>query len=405
MATAEDSMNKLLILLLILTLAATLWADVRVNDVTLHSQVEPALAVDGDHVYIAYQDYSQFQWDVRVTHSDDGGQSFAASAVPYAASAADQQMPALATGPDGTLYVAWADYRDEQYDLYLAASADHGATFAEPVLVNTVTAATQLDPQLAVDGDGVLYAVWNDNSRTTSDDNGVRWDVKVAVSDDGGQTFGDGVTLNLADDVFTFHPHVTALPDGAAVVWSDRSWRVWISVSHDQGESWSEPRRLNDTDDPHFVMYPQVIATGDLIFAVWTDAEESDLGQDPTLVTDSGTCYDVYAAYSTDGGASWGGQFRVNEDPLHNQQNAALDIHDGELIIVWSDDREVGDFTIRRLARPLTGPWTWPADGEQADDYPGITQRDWPAAAGGLLVWQDYRNGDWDIYFTTGGVR
>lgn len=399
-------MNKLLILLVILVTAGMLWADVRVNDVTVHNQTNPVVAVDGDHVYVAYQDNSQFQWDVLVAHSADGGQNFAAAVLPHAVSATDQHMPAIAVGTDGALYVAWADYRNgEHYDLYLAVSDDHGATFAEPVPINTVTVATQIEPALAVDADGVIYAAWNDNSRTTSDDEGVRWDVKIAVSDDGGQTFTEGVSLNLADDVFAFFPAVAALDDGAAVVWFDRSYRIWAAVSHDHGLSWSAPMRLND-EDGAYAAHPRIAAADDLLFAVWNDAEESSLGQDPNLVYNSGMCLDVYAAYSIDGGATWTPQFLVNEEPLLNQQNPVVDLHGGELTIAWSDDREVGNYTIHRLAQPLASPWTWPAAGAQADDFTGITLRDWPDLAGGALVWQDYRNGDWDIYFApAGGAR
>ena len=65
--------------------------------------------------------------------------------------------------------------------------------------------------------------------------------------------------------------------------------------------------------------------------------------------------------------------------------------------IAWSDDREVGNYTIHGVQQFPGGPW--PATGARYDEYPEITLRHLPDLAGPALVWQDYRNGDWDIYF------
>jgi beta propeller repeat protein len=388
-----------------LVLTVGLWAlpafaEVQVNDVTAHNQTAPAVAADGDHVYVAFQDGATFQYDVRVAASDDGGSTFGSSVLPHAASAADQVAPDIAVGPDGTVYVVWADWRNlADFDIYLAASHDHAATFDPPVRVHDAQSSTQIEPTVAVDAAGVVYVAWADNRRTTAEDRGVRWDVHAAVSLDGGATFTPSVKLNADDDVFAVYPDLAALPDGAAVVWFDFSQRVWVRLASDDGAQWSPAVRL-DADDGSISNFPRVAANAnDVLAVVWNDGAESAAGQDPTLVYGSDLCYDVYLATSDDGGASWSAPARANTELNLNQQYPAVSFDAANLVVAWSDDRLVGNYTIQGfVAAP---PWTWPAGESQIDDYAGVTLRDWPDLAGRAVVWQDHRNGHWDIYFTT----
>lgn len=373
--------------------------DVRVNDIARHDQTHPAVAVDLDdsYVYVAYQDYSSFQYEVYLAVSENGGMTFTPSLAPYPTQDADRMMPDVAVGPDGTLYLAWADFSSQtDYDIYLAQSDDHGATFAVPVLVTDVPDKTQVEPALAVGGDGTVYLAWADNRRTTSEDSGVRWDVYVTASDDGGATFSSGVALNQDENTFAIHPDIAATTDGAVVVWFDFAHRILLSQSHDAGLTWAAPVRL-DADDGAFASMPRVAVQGDTIFVVWNDGAESAAGQDPNLVYGSGLCLDVYAAYSEDNGATWSPPFRVNQEVLLNQQYPAVSLDGPQLIVAWSDDRLVGDYTMRGVFQ--FAPWSWPAVGGRLDEFPGVTLRDLPDLAGPALVWQDYRNGDWDIYF------
>jgi hypothetical protein len=72
---------------------------------------------------------------------------------------------ALATGPDGTVYVAWRKhYEDGARDIVVAASPDRGQTFAPPVRVHrdqwAVDACPHSGPALAVAPAGRLRVAW-----------------------------------------------------------------------------------------------------------------------------------------------------------------------------------------------------------------------------------------------------
>lgn len=72
----------------------------------------------------------------------------------------DEMRPALAAGPDSAVAVAWTDV---DYDIQVAVSRDGGSSFGAPIRVNQDQGdALQEFPSLAFDDDGVLHAVWLD---------------------------------------------------------------------------------------------------------------------------------------------------------------------------------------------------------------------------------------------------
>lgn len=390
-------MRRIFLLLVLCACAGAAWAGVVVNDIAPHNQTLPTIAVDGDRVYVAWQDGSGFQSDVRLSVSDDGGQSFLPSLPVYEPAPFDQIAPDLAVGPDGEVYLVWADWRNEaDFDIYLTVSEDRGASLAAPRRVHAANPGTQVEPAIVVGADGAVYATWADNRRSTAADNGVRWDVRVAISRDGGATFDDEAVLNPADDVFALFPEIAATTDGAVAVWFDFDRRIWARVTTDGGETWNEPARL-DLDEGARNDFPRVAVSGERIAVVWNDAAESAAGQDPTLLYSSGRSNDVYLALSEDGGATWSSATRVNAELNLNQQYPSASFDGDSLLIAWSDDRVVGNYTIQGLV--AASPWTWPMDDAPWDDYAGIARRDRPDLAGRALAWQDEREGHWDIRF------
>ncbi len=391
-------MFRILTIFIIVILPVTAFAQVLVNDITLHDQALPAVASDGDFVYVAFQDGSTFQYDARVAVSVDGGVSFSPSALPYEPNEEDQEMPDLAVGPDGALYVVWADWRNQSdYDIYLAASGDHGQSFSPPVRVNAETHGTQVEPSIAVGSNGDIYVTWADNRRTTAEDSGVRWDVFAAISDDGALSFHNETALNHLDEYFALFPEVAATPEGAVVTWFDLYPAIQAAATFDGGETWNAPIRL-DLDNNARVLLPRIAADENGVVAIaWNDSTESGAGQDPDLITYCGMTMDLYGVISEDGGATWATSSRFNEEPMLDQRNPALSFDGEELLIAWTDDRDVGDFRIRGVT--TQSPWVWPIASQQWDGYDGVAVRDWPDLSGRALVWQDYRNGDWDIRF------
>lgn len=99
------------------------------------------------------------------------------------------EYPSLAAGLGRVLYAAWADGRNGDLDVFLRRSGDGGATWAEPVRVNTNRRAdrtSQYLPKAAVSDDGRVDILFYDRHRDRRD---VLTDVTLSSSDDEGRSF------------------------------------------------------------------------------------------------------------------------------------------------------------------------------------------------------------------------
>jgi hypothetical protein len=106
--------------------------------------VDRSSGADGGSIYVIYFDYTRENGDIMLAASHDGGKTFAAPVrVNDDAGGADQFLPAVSVGPDGTVDASWLDRRDDPnnhlFDAYYAYSLDGGKTFSKNVRVSTVS--------------------------------------------------------------------------------------------------------------------------------------------------------------------------------------------------------------------------------------------------------------------------
>jgi len=196
--------------------------------------------------------------------------------------------------------------------------------------VNDVSAGSQKIPSVAVDGEGVIYAVWNDAREDTARR------VYFAKSTDGGSSFGQSVRVDDSPAESTqLNPRIAVDTSGDVyVVWQDSrsgNWDIYFSKSTDGGVSFSTPN-VKVSDEGLFAKFWPMVAVDSEgnVYIVWQDARN---GYDN---------YDIYFARSTDGGQTFGGNVRVDDsDPNRSAQSypsIALD-SGGNIYIVWNDER------------------------------------------------------------------
>ncbi|HEU4684817.1 MAG TPA: sialidase family protein [Nitrospira sp.] len=156
---------------------------------------------------------------------------------------------ALATSPDGVIYLAWRKiFEGNVRETVVARSTDGGATFSPPTVVGNdrwvYPACPHRPASLGVDGTGRLYVVWYTEGADETPA------VYVAYSDDRGLTFSEKKQLNRSKGTFPDHPQMAVDPAGrVVVVWEEQSpvrREVVLSYSTDRGGSFTAPQKLNE---------------------------------------------------------------------------------------------------------------------------------------------------------------
>lgn len=174
--------------------------------------------------------------------STDGGRTWNEGEVGQADPVMEEPLAAVSPAGD-TLYLAWADGRNGDLDVFFMRSTDRGESWSDPLRINDdplKNKRSQKWPRMSVAANGRIDIAWydyrNDAKDTPKDDVefflGDTNDVYVASSDDGGATFGDNVRVTGASidrTLGTYNvqyfvevpPGLGSGKDGAYVAWSD----------------------------------------------------------------------------------------------------------------------------------------------------------------------------------------
>ncbi|WP_338314047.1 sialidase family protein [Bradyrhizobium sp. TM239] len=269
-----------------------------------------------------------FNGQVLTTRSADGGRSFA-ELKPITANNESQRFEALALDQDGTVFAAWLDKRNrifakeagQKYEgagLFFTSSSDGGTTYAEaklaregtceccrlglafaapgrPVAIfrnifdggvrdHAVMTFTDLStpgeirrisnddwqinacphhgPSLTVAPNGTYHVAWYTNGKA-------RKGLFYAHSRDEGRTFSSPMALGRPDRNPT-RPFVLAGAAGTVMVWKEfdgEKTSVQMTVSRDDGETWSAPKAISSTTDTSD--HPLLVSNGKQTYLSW----------------------------------------------------------------------------------------------------------------------------------------
>ena len=186
------------------------------------------------------------------------------------------QAAAIALDDAGSVYVAWEERAVEQ--LLFARSTDSATTFTTPIPVVPgaewlsfgqvrIASLRASDVRMAFTSFDTLYG---------------GAEIVYAASIDGGDSFSRIDVVSTIDPANSYNPDI-AVGWGIAIAWTDSDLETgagalrW-TLSTDEGETFSEPRRLDDGD--HQVLCPTLALAGDgTAYAAWMQ-NESPYGAD-----------------------------------------------------------------------------------------------------------------------------
>ena len=377
--------------------------NVLVNALPAYTGYQPSIAVDAARVvYLAYGGWggSTTQADVFFTKSVDGGWTWSA---PYRvnndAGGAVQAEPSLFVDHNANIYLAWSDYRNGAADVYFSKSTDSGLSFSANVRVNDVTVNAQREPDLAVDAQGLIHVVWTDvrNAATTGPD------IYYANSTDGGLSFNPSQRLNNdAVAAEQGEPAIAVAPDRSVyAVWTDprnaaRATDIYFSRSTTLGGTWTPNFILND-DSTNRAQGAADIAvdSSGIVYVAWSDSRDANTGPD------------IYATRSSNGGATFAANVRVNDDTgAIYQGTPSLAVNAGRVHASWSDERTRGSTWRDIYSASSTDGLTWGANLRVNDDSIPFNLQDTSTIAvdaGGNVyaAWFDSRTSGQDVYAGT----
>ncbi|MFA5860240.1 MAG: hypothetical protein WDA16_00955 [Candidatus Thermoplasmatota archaeon] len=250
-------------------------------------------------------------------------------------------------------------------------STDGGKTWTEAKQFATVATGAGQGSFLDVGPKDEAYATWANGAQvmlTRSKDKGADWDAPRPVLDMVAPDIKglsdcdrrDGFPA-MASDKYADSPYANSV----YVTWADGrdapdASNAYFSASHDGGQTFGIPLRINDdaTTAPQF--FPAVsVSPGGVIDVTWMDQR---------LDAQKGLLIDQYYTYSLDGGKTWAPNFRVRDAP-GNGWDPSLSHHQNGKVFI-------GDYLDIDSSWAAAHP-VWPdtRDGKEVKVYTATIQR------------------------------
>ena len=218
----------------------------------------PAIAVDGQNIYVVWDDDTPGNSEVYFKQSDDGGATWTTNRR-LTNNAGYSALPTIAVNGQN-IYVVWFDDTPGNGEIYFRKSGDGGATWTKSVRFTNNPGYAE-NPIIAVDGQNV-YVVWLDDTPA---------DIYFKKSGDGGATWTANRRLTNNAGA-SYNPKIAVNGQSLYVVWYDDTpgnFEIYFKKSADRGATWTTNRRL--TNNAGFSGHPAIAADGQSIYVVWDD--------------------------------------------------------------------------------------------------------------------------------------
>lgn len=321
-----------------------------------------------------------------VAASSDGGRTFGPMVDTVEGSFPREQMagsdaPAMAVDRDGAVY-SFTKERPRGFPTGFTPALPTQAALLAPPGPGNLCKPASANPEQPAFRPNPTPAEFPGGRLPGANEPGAGARLLMSKSTDGGQTWeskaiDDGgvvcipclTTPEVAIDAATGNIYVVFELSQQPLPYPRDNRDIFFVRSTDGGDTWTPRMRLNDDSDagrtPENPGYDQLfpgisVAPNGRIDVAWhdfrTDALYNPGGNGRTTRRDE-TCWDVFATYSSDGGATWATNVRVSDRSMNQNEGFVLHLAydlrgpigvastDAKAIIAWPDSRN-GSFDV-----------------------------------------------------------
>ena len=345
-------------------------------------------------------------------------------------------MPKIALY-NNNVHVVWEDDRNGKREIYYKHSTDNGTNWGPTIKLNGNYGDLHSDPSVAVNGNNI-HVVWETFQNTNwviyykrSFDNGNSWQPEIEISD---------------DDIDSNRPKIAIDMNNLCVIWGDKKDgnevnEVYFTKSNDNGDNWSSSRRLS-ANDGYDSVPNDIVVNNDKIYVVWEDYNDANLREiyfknsndfgnnwEPekrlskmddidSMRASIGVCnndihvvwtnkldliYEIGYTRSSDNGINWVNCYNLSEEDGVGSANSHIVVNNENIYVIW-DGGDAGFAEIYYKTSQDNGD-NWNSEIMISDNDDKISGR--PRMANWqdfiYVVWQDNRDGNFEIYFKRKG--
>ncbi len=302
--------------------------------------VRPDVAVQGNHVYVVWEDWTSMSWGgIYFRKSTDGGTTWQAiaSVALRGVDDYDYYCPTIAVR-DTEIYVAYNRNDGFEGSLRFKKSLDEGESWEDEVIVSDTPES----------GHWLKLAM---NSAGLHISHGASLRIYYNRSTDWGNSWSDDIFISDMDSSIAQWPSTGADDNGGVyVTWFDYKYSpyawtgdIFLRRSTDNGETWDSIMVLTDN---HLCIESDVCGDKSSVHVVWHDERHGDGN------------VEIYHRRSTDSGFSWEEEDRLTEAP-YESNDPWITINKSKLYMTWHDER---DYPAKQSIYFKKGYWYMPGD-------------------------------------------
>ncbi len=364
----------------------------RVNDDTGFSyQNHSAVAMDANgNFLIAWQDWRGPKFDTYAQRYDSSGTPLGFNFMVNDTSVASE-CPAVAMDATGNCVICWYDSRDGHRDIYAQRFDPSGTPLHSNFRVNDdIGSTSQMHPDITMNYySGGFVITWMDGRDIS------RRDIYAQRYDSSGTPVSSNFSVNdNIQNTLHWSPAIAMDDLGNFVItWED--YRniggpdTYVQRCDSSGALVGANFKAND-DYPADQTFPVMASDGSGDFVIsWLDSRNGNP--------------DVYSQRYSSVGTALGSNFMVNDDSETDHQYSpavGMDVF-GNSVVTWEDWR-YGDRDI--YAQRYSSLGGLMGSNFKVNDDPGYADQESPSVAMGgpssnfIITWDDYRSGDHDVY-------